>query len=146
MGVSSTSAASSRPSPAPSASTARSASRSPSTSLSPSWPRRWPASEHALDDDFESGQDGAGYAVGAEGAEDREVEQACGGHHRRVLPLLEGQAGDHPQADRGYHALVPHPPAQAVIPFHHPPVQHDNHASPPHPSPAPPRPDTPQPP
>ena len=34
-----------------------------------------------------------GHQVGAEGGEDGQVEQAGGGHHRRVLPLLQRRPG-----------------------------------------------------
>ena len=51
--------------------------------------------EHRLRmrDPARPGEDGPGHEVGAEGGEDGQVEQAGGGHDRRVVALLEGQPG-----------------------------------------------------
>ena len=60
------------------------------------------------------GEDGSGDEVGAEGRQDRQVQQAGGGHHRRVVALLERGAGDEHQHDRRHRARRPEPAEHAV--------------------------------
>ena len=73
-------------------------------------------------------EDGAGYEVGAEGGEDRQVQQAGRGHHRRVVALLQCEPGEADQPDRRDRARDPDPAEQAVVAVAHRRVQHLHHA------------------
>ncbi|MGI9023314.1 MAG: DNA glycosylase AlkZ-like family protein, partial [Acidimicrobiales bacterium] len=75
-----------------------------------------------------AGEDGPGHEVGAEGGEDGQVEQAGGGHHRRVGPLLEGGVGDPHENDRAQGTRHPEPAEGAVPPVVDRSREHREHA------------------
>src|SRR5262245_36868012 len=54
-----------------------------------------------------AGEHGAGDEIGAERGEDGQVEQTCGGHHGRVLALLERRPRDDDEHDRRDLASTP---------------------------------------
>src|SRR5262249_49319312 len=58
---------------------------------------------------------GAGDEVGAERGEDGQVEQAGGGHHRRVVALPQRGPGHDDQDDRGHGAGDPEPAERAAV-------------------------------
>ena len=73
---------------------------------------------------------GPGDEVGAERGQDGQVQQAGGGHHRRVLALAQRRPGDEQQDDRGHRAGHPEPPEHAVPAVVDRAGQHRDHARP----------------
>jgi putative membrane protein len=80
---------------------------------------RWASTEERITRRAEAlaalaGQDGAGNEIGAEGAEDGEVEQTGGRHHGRVFTLPQSRLGDHDENERRRRAGGPEPTERAA--------------------------------